>query len=260
VTIGAWVHFWVFNSVPLVHLTVSSLSVKPEFKLSSHSPPEPVVQMSPETVVLSARIADWITTWAALTTAYLNTPILISLPHTLPESSLSTELTPSYLSHKACLGSSLTSSSYSTFKNNLLKHKGCQAVVAHAFNPSTREAEAGGSLSSRPAWSTKWVPGQPGLHRENPVLKNPPKKKKTLMGSPTPTGLISAKVISPASPEKQGPSFLHSHTRCTRHKSIIHNMHWVLCFSILTQHRQRPGTESSPASGQFPLTFKKHGK
>jgi hypothetical protein len=28
-------------------------------------------------------------------------------------------------------------------------------VVAHAFNPSTREAETGGFLSSRPAWSTK---------------------------------------------------------------------------------------------------------
>jgi hypothetical protein len=28
-------------------------------------------------------------------------------------------------------------------------------VVAYAFNPSTREAEAGGFLSSRPAWSTK---------------------------------------------------------------------------------------------------------
>jgi hypothetical protein len=28
-------------------------------------------------------------------------------------------------------------------------------VVAHAFNPSTREAEAGGFLSSRPTWSTK---------------------------------------------------------------------------------------------------------
>ena len=43
----------------------------------------------------------------------------------------------------------------------------CQAVVAHAFNPSTREAETGGSLSSRPAWSTERVPGQvPKLHRE----------------------------------------------------------------------------------------------
>jgi hypothetical protein len=28
-------------------------------------------------------------------------------------------------------------------------------MVAHAFNPSTLEAEAGGFLSSRPAWSTK---------------------------------------------------------------------------------------------------------
>jgi hypothetical protein len=29
------------------------------------------------------------------------------------------------------------------------------AVVAHAFNPRTWEAEADGFLSSRPAWSTK---------------------------------------------------------------------------------------------------------
>jgi hypothetical protein len=28
-------------------------------------------------------------------------------------------------------------------------------VMAHTFNPSTWEAEAGGFLSSRPAWSTK---------------------------------------------------------------------------------------------------------
>jgi hypothetical protein len=43
-------------------------------------------------------------------------------------------------------------------------------VVVHAFNSSTWEAEAGGFLSSRPAWSTKRVPGQPGLQR-NPVSK-----------------------------------------------------------------------------------------
>jgi hypothetical protein len=30
-----------------------------------------------------------------------------------------------------------------------------QTVVLHAFNPSTWEAEAGGFLSSRPAWSTE---------------------------------------------------------------------------------------------------------
>jgi hypothetical protein len=35
-----------------------------------------------------------------------------------------------------------------------MKMPGCWAVVAHAFNPSTWEAEAGG------------VPGQTGLHRE----------------------------------------------------------------------------------------------
>jgi hypothetical protein len=28
-------------------------------------------------------------------------------------------------------------------------------MVVHTFNPSTREAEAGGFLSLRPAWSTK---------------------------------------------------------------------------------------------------------
>ena len=37
-------------------------------------------------------------------------------------------------------------------------------MVAHAFNPSFWEA--GGSLSLRPVCPTKWVPGQPGLHRE----------------------------------------------------------------------------------------------
>jgi hypothetical protein len=45
-------------------------------------------------------------------------------------------------------------------------------VVAHAFNPSTREVEAGGFLSPRQAWTTKWVPGQPGLHRETLFQKN----------------------------------------------------------------------------------------
>ena len=50
------------------------------------------------------------------------------------------------------------------------------AVVAHTFNPSTWEAEAGRLLSSRPAWSTEWVPGQPGLYRE--TLSQKKKKKR----------------------------------------------------------------------------------
>jgi hypothetical protein len=66
-----------------------------------------------------------------------------------------------------------------------------QAVVAHAINPSTWETETGRFLSSRPAWSTEWVPGQPGLYREtcletnkqtnnnnkNPKQTNKPKKQ-----------------------------------------------------------------------------------
>jgi hypothetical protein len=59
-------------------------------------------------------------------------------------------------------------------------------VVACIFDPSTREAEAGKSLSLRPAWSTEGVLVQPGLHRKKtktktknpPVLKNKTQKKK----------------------------------------------------------------------------------
>jgi hypothetical protein len=40
-------------------------------------------------------------------------------------------------------------------KNNFKERKIKPGVVVHAFNPSTREAEAGGFLSSSPAWSTK---------------------------------------------------------------------------------------------------------
>ena len=43
-------------------------------------------------------------------------------------------------------------------------------MVVLTFNPSTWEAEAGGFLSWRPAWSTERVPGQPGLHKK-PCLK-----------------------------------------------------------------------------------------
>jgi hypothetical protein len=60
-----------------------------------------------------------------------------------------------------------------TLKKSLL----VPGVVAHTFNPSTWEAEAGGFLSSRPTWSTKRILGQPGLYRETLSRKT---KKKSL--------------------------------------------------------------------------------
>lgn len=38
--------------------------------------------------------------------------------------------------------------------------------VPHDCNLSAQEAEAGGSLSLWPGWSTWWILGQPGLHKE----------------------------------------------------------------------------------------------
>jgi hypothetical protein len=48
----------------------------------------------------------------------------------------------------------------------------------HAFNPSTQEAEAGGFLSSRPAWSTKLSSRIARAIQRNPVSKNKKKNKK----------------------------------------------------------------------------------
>jgi hypothetical protein len=45
-----------------------------------------------------------------------------------------------------------------------------RVVVVHAFNPSTREAEAGGFLNSRPAWSTDSRTAR--ATQRNPVSKN----------------------------------------------------------------------------------------
>jgi hypothetical protein len=40
------------------------------------------------------------------------------------------------------------------------------AMVMYGFKSSTREAEAGRSLSLKSAWSTEQVLGQPRLHKE----------------------------------------------------------------------------------------------
>jgi hypothetical protein len=55
-------------------------------------------------------------------------------------------------------------------------------VVVHTFNPRAQEAEAGRSLSLRPAWCTEEILGQPGLHRErNLALKKDRTKQKKMM-------------------------------------------------------------------------------
>jgi hypothetical protein len=61
---------------------------------------------------------------------------------------------------------------------NKTKHSNFRpGVVALTINPSTRKVEASRFLSSRPAWSTKWVPGQPG-YTEKPCLEKQNKQTK----------------------------------------------------------------------------------
>ena len=68
-------------------------------------------------------------------------------------------------------------------KNNSkqLKIKKKKKAPGSGDSFSTREAEAGGFVSSKPACSTEWVPGQPGLHRETLSWKT--KRKKKLISS-----------------------------------------------------------------------------
>jgi hypothetical protein len=60
----------------------------------------------------------------------------------------------------------------------IIKSKFRPGVVAHAFNPSTREAEAGGFLSSRPAWSIYKLSSRTARDiQRNPVSKKQKNKK-----------------------------------------------------------------------------------
>jgi hypothetical protein len=50
-------------------------------------------------------------------------------------------------------------------------------MVAHAFNPSTQEAEAGGFLSSRPAWSIYKVSSRTARAIQRKLVWNTKNKK-----------------------------------------------------------------------------------
>jgi hypothetical protein len=68
-----------------------------------------------------------------------------------------------------------------TQKSRGQKQKKIKGMVAHAFNPSTREAEAGGFLSSRPASKASQSEFQDSQgYTEKPCLEKPKKKKKEI--------------------------------------------------------------------------------
>lgn len=43
-------------------------------------------------------------------------------------------------------------------------NEGIEKGMRQVFRPSTLEGEAGGLLSLMSSWSTKQIPGQPGIH------------------------------------------------------------------------------------------------
>jgi hypothetical protein len=64
------------------------------------------------------------------------------------------------------------------FKCSFKKFSLQPGVVAHAFNPSTREAEAGGSLEFEASLVYKVSSRTARAIQRNPVSKNQKKKKK----------------------------------------------------------------------------------
>jgi hypothetical protein len=78
--------------------------------------------------------------------------------------------------HISCVGKTLI---FIKFLKSLKikKKKKSWVVVMHAFNPSTWEAEAGRSLSSRPAWSQSEFQDSQG-YTEKPCLEKKINKNK----------------------------------------------------------------------------------
>jgi hypothetical protein len=122
-------------------------------------------------------------------------------------------------------------------------------MVVHAFNPSTQEAETGGFLSSRPAWSTKWVPGQfqdrekPCFERPKPTnqtnKQTPPKAPKTTSISTIdhiPTELHDTQLYQHILDIKEALGTLYNVTVLLRHNECGHFpsklIEWSHCRSL----------------------------
>lgn len=73
-----------------------------------------------------------------------------------------------------------------------------QTIKCERALTSTWKEEAGRFQSSRPAWSTELLAGQPGLHRE--ILSKKKKKSEPVSATIIPTDSVTKKIIREGSP------------------------------------------------------------
>ena len=119
---------------------------------------------------ISNRYGAWLGNWGCATSS-------VPQPWLQWENQLERPKSPPPNMPMGCLGKSQSSTNVTqtvTQKNR----RNRWGTVAHAFNPSTWEAEVSGFLILRPAWSAKWAPGQPGLYRETLSWKTKQNKTK----------------------------------------------------------------------------------
>jgi hypothetical protein len=127
------------------------------------------------------------------------------------------------------------------------------AVVPHAFNPSTWEAEAGGFLSSRPAWSTEWVPGQPGLLRETLSQKTKQNKTKQTNKKQEKMCIMAQCYSSKGSRNmKWLPLWIYSQEAKGSECTLL-----LSCLSPGTQSRSCPGSGTTYNGSVFPPQWMK---
>lgn len=107
-----------------------------------------------------------------------------------------------------------------------------KGVVAHTFDASTWEVEAGDSESWRPAWSTEWVPGQPRLQSE--TLSQKTKQKQKCLSS---WFFFGDRVTHSTAQLGLELTILPQPPKCWEHKYILQSLDWnksVRCFCAKT--------------------------